>query len=232
MSSSSLEVRMQHRVGGLLLEVEFALTAPWTVLFGASGSGKTTLLRTIAGFVRPDSGRLVLGSRTLVDTEKRVFVPADRRGVRSAGQTPRLFGGMRVRENLEYGAGAGAAEAMVELFRLGGLMEKRVEGLSGGERQRVSVARAVAAASRAGLLLLDEPFAGLDFALRDEIAVALRTWMAERGVPVLSVTHDVGEAFLLGAEVLRLAEGRVVAQGAVGEVLDEERERILRQVGS
>ncbi len=219
-------------MGALRLDISLMLDASWTVLFGSSGSGKTTVLRTVAGFVRPDQGRIVLGGRTLVDTEQGVFVPAHRREVRSAGQAARLFRGMTVRGNLEYGASGRALDEAVGLFRLEGLVEKRPDALSGGERQRVSVARAVASAvsGGAGWLLLDEPFGGLDFALRDAVAVELRDWLAARGVPVLSVTHDVGEAFLLGAKVVRIAEGRVVAQGSVAEVLAGERERLLGQL--
>lgn len=232
LTSSLLEVALRHRVGELRLNISLVLNAPWTVLFGASGSGKTTVLRMIAGFVQPEKGRVVLGGRTLVDTERGVCVRADRRGVRSAGQSPRLFAGMTVRENLLYGEAGSAVKDMEELFRLDGLMEKRPEALSGGERQRVSVARAVASAvsGGAGLLLLDEPFGGLDFAVRDALAAELRDWLATRGVPVLSVTHDVGEAFLLGAEVVRIAEGRVVAHGPAGEVLAAERERLVGQL--
>src|SRR5579871_3010255 len=93
LSDNLLTVRMAHRVGGLRLDVSFALTQPWTVLFGPSGSGKTTVLRAIAGFVRPDVGRIVYGpmERVLVSTEERVFVPAHRRPVRSAAQAARPF---------------------------------------------------------------------------------------------------------------------------------------------
>ncbi len=229
---SLLRVEIRHQAGALALDVAFTLTAPWTVLFGASGSGKTTVLRTIAGFVRPDAGRVVLGEETLVDTVRKVFVPSHRRAVRSAGQTPRLFAGMTVRGNLLYGASAPAIDEVVKLFRLDGVMQKMSEALSGGERQRVSAARAVAsAAARPGaLLLLDEPFGGLDFALRDVIARELRSWLEERRVPVLSVTHDVGEAFLLGAEIVRIAGGRVLTQGSAMEVLAEERTRLLTQL--
>jgi molybdate transport system ATP-binding protein len=80
------------------------------------------------------------------------------------------------------------------------------------------------------LLQLDEPFAGLDTVVRDQLLVELRAWVTRREIPVLSVTHDVGEAFQLGAEVIKIADGRVVAQGPVGEVLAEERRRLMEQL--
>ncbi|MCU1324165.1 MAG: transporter related protein [Acidobacteriaceae bacterium] len=235
-----LEVKIQHRVGVLTLNVAFSLTQPWTVLFGPSGSGKTTVLRAIAGFVKPDAGRISRGDSVLVDGAVGTFVPAHARPVRSAGQSARLFPHISVRGNVLYGADGGAGDLAAEvmaLFRVAGLGERMPRELSGGERERVSAARAVVAAASFGgpgkaLLLLDEPFAGLDTALRDELLVALRNWLAGHGIPVLSVTHDVGEAFQLGAEVIRIADGRVVAQGPVGEVLAEERMRLLGQLQS
>ncbi len=243
MSDSLLTLKMQHRVGAVALDVSFALTQPWTVLFGPSGSGKTTVLRTIAGFARPDAGRIVRGSDVLVDREAGVFVPAHERPVRSAGQTARLFPHMSVRTNVLFGSGWSSkpdeelelADRVLELFRLGGFAERMPRDLSGGERQRVSVARAVISAVTfrgpgTALLLLDEPFSGLDAAVRDELLTELREWLVRWKTPVLSVTHDVGEAFQLGAEVIRIADGRTVQQGPVGEVLNEERRRLMEQL--
>jgi molybdate transport system ATP-binding protein len=82
-----------------------------------------------------------------------------------------------------------------------------------------------------GVLLLDEPFTGLDVALRSELMRDLKEWAANRNICVLSVTHDVAEAFQLGAEVIKIADGKVVAQGPVEVVLAEERKRLLEQLG-
>ena len=249
---SLLTVAMKHRAGSLSMDLEFQLSSPWTVLFGPSGSGKTTVLRAIAGFVRPDTGRITHGpmERVLVSTGERIFVPAHRRPVRSAGQTARLFSRLNVEENVRYGIGGrshagsepqsrdeqGMLVDVMALMRLTTLAGRRTGLLSGGERQRVSVARAVAAAvtydgPEKALLLLDEPFAGLDGVLRDDLAVALRDWLARWKVPVLSVSHDVGECHLLGAEVIRMAEGQVIEQGPVETVLAREREQLLARLG-
>jgi molybdate transport system ATP-binding protein len=80
------------------------------------------------------------------------------------------------------------------------------------------------------LLLLDEPFTGLDLARQEELLGELRDWLADENVPVLSVTHDVGEAFQLGAEIIRIADGKVAAQGPVAEVLAEDRRRVMEQL--
>jgi molybdate transport system ATP-binding protein len=231
---------MQHSVGALALDVAFELTQPWTVLFGPSGSGKTTVLRAIAGFVRPDAGKIVCGTTALVDRASHVFVPAHERPVRSAGQSARLFPNLTVLENIAYGISSrhdGSAAALVdcamERFRLRAFTHKPPQELSGGERQRVAVVRAAVAAVSLGsgtLLLLDEPFTGLDLALQEELLTELRDWLADEKVPVLSVTHDIGEAFQLGAEVIRIADGKVAAQGPVSEVLEDNRQRLMNQL--
>jgi molybdate transport system ATP-binding protein len=232
-------------VGTVSLDVSFALTQPWTVLFGPSGSGKTTVLRAIAGFVRPDAGSIGRGESLWLDRASGVFVPAHLRPVRSAGQTARLFPNMTVRSNAVYGLGWSTrpddarkvVEETMSLFRLQGLFDRKPHELSGGEKQRVSVARAVLSAVTfdgpgTALLLLDEPFSGLDYAMRDELVDGLREYLVRSKIPVLSVTHDVGEAFQLGAEVIRIADGRVVQQGPVSDALKDERLRLMGQLKS
>ncbi|MBB5317915.1 ATP-binding cassette domain-containing protein [Tunturibacter empetritectus] len=243
-----LTVSIEHRVGTISLDASFALTKPWTVLFGPSGSGKTTVLRAIAGFVRPDSGSIMQGESVLVDRASGVFVPPHLRPVRTAAQTARLFPNMTVHSNVIYGMARSArpeagktvdeikiVDEIMSLFRIQELADRRPHQLSGGESQRVSVARAVVSAityegAGAALMLLDEPFSGLDYTMRDQLVDGLRECLMRWKTPVLSVTHDVGEAFQLGAEVIRIAEGRVLRQGPVADVLAEERRRLIEQL--
>lgn len=242
MSANLLAVSVKHRVGSLSLDLSFTLTQPWTVLFGPSGSGKTTVLRTIAGFVHPDTATILYGplERPLLHTASRLFLPAHRRPIRTAGQAAQLFPHRTVRQNVSYGMGGGLNAAdrsevlddVMALLRLTALADRHPQRLSGGERQRVSVARAVASAitydgPEKALLLLDEPFSGLDTVLRDELALALRDWLATRKLPVFSVSHDIGECHLLDAEIIRMADGRLIEQGPVARVLAHERERLL-----
>jgi molybdate transport system ATP-binding protein len=245
LTETLLTVRMKHRVGAVSLNLSFGLTKPWTVLFGPSGSGKTTVLRAIAGFVRPDTAHVVYGpaQRLLISTAEGVFLPAHLRPVRSAAQTARLFPNMNVRKNVLYGMAWNSHPAdqqqvldeVLGLMRLTTLAERGTAQLSGGERQRVSVARALAAAvafdgTDKPLLLLDEPFAGLDEVLRDDLALEIRGWLARWKIPVLSVSHDVGECYLLGADVVRMADGQVIEQGPVEVVLAGERRRLMERL--
>src|ERR1700730_6377385 len=244
-STRLLTVQIQHWLGAMPLGAKFSLTQPWTVFFGPSGSGKTTILRSIAGFVRPDSGQIVSRTQALFDSTAKVFVPAHRRPVRSAGQAARLFPHMTVRWNLVYGNGwtskpadaMGIAEELMAAFGLKGFADRMPDHVSGGEQRRALVARAVVAAitfdsPEKALLLLDEPFSGLDIVGRDEVLVELRAWLTRWKIPVLSVTHDLGEAIQLNAEVIKIAEGREVQQGPVAEVLARERVRLLEQLNA
>src|SRR5271155_961216 len=137
-SADLLTVQIEHRAGVFALNTRFSLTQSWTVLFGPSGSGKTTVLRTIAGFVRPDAGRIVLGEKILVDCASGVFVPPYERPVRTAGQTARLFPHRTVRWNTMYGSGWASKQAnameiaqeTMKLFRLTELADRMPRDLS------------------------------------------------------------------------------------------------------
>jgi len=245
--ASRLSVQLRHRIGALKIDVEFELTKPWTILFGPSGSGKTTILRAIAGLVHPDSGkiawRLATPAKsfgnilfTVFDSSEKKCMPAYRRGTPLASQSANLFPHTSAAENVAYsmrrqmGTRRSEIDAALALFRISRVADKLPAELSGGEAQRVNLARAAAASQEDGLLLLDEPFTGLDTAVRSELMVDLQAWAVQRNLCVLSVTHDVAEAFQLGAEVIRIAEGRVVRQGPVEVVLAEERAQLLEHL--
>jgi molybdate transport system ATP-binding protein len=244
-------VRLRHRIGTLDVDVDFELTQPWTILFGPSGSGKTTILRAIAGLLRPDFGYIVSTiapgttqqqSVTLLDTEAGVYLPAHKRLVRLAPQHPTLFPHLTVLENMKYGMSPlvhdteeqqheGILHLHLERFRIANLAAKLPSALSGGEARRVSLARALA--GRGSLLMLDEAFSGLDLPLRNELATSLQEWQNDPyTAQILSVTHDVGEAFQIGAEVIQIADGKIVQQGPVQLVLAHQRNQLIDQLNA
>ena len=240
-----LSVQLRHRVGALAIDVDFKLTQPWTILFGPSGSGKSTILRAVCGLIRPDEAKIVVTRyrepRTVTDTAAHLQVPPHRRPTRLVAQGSTLFPHMTAKENIAFGArmtsdGTMPAEFVamtLEQFHLTHLAEKMPLTLSGGERQRVAIARAAVAAyslMEGGILVLDEPFTGLDVPLRDELIVDLHSMFEIVKVPVLSVTHDIAEAFQLNAEVIKLSNGRIIHQGPAAVVLAEERTRLLAQL--
>ena len=226
------EVCFQHRLGSLELDVQFATEAAWTVLFGPSGSGKSTVLRAMVGLLRPDAGCIKLEGEVVFDSVKKIWVPPHRRKLRWSPQRAMVDSHRTVGWNLSFGSPSRpeASADLEEAVRHFGFasLDRGADRLSGGERQRLAVIRAAIGARRR-LLLLDEPFTGMDAVARAKLIESLREWTGAR--PVISVTHDVGEAFLLGAEVVRIAEGRVVAQGPAGEVLATERERLQEWLG-
>jgi molybdate transport system ATP-binding protein len=244
-------VQLRHSIGRLQIDVAFELTRPWTILFGPSGSGKTTILRAITGLFHPDFAHIVNYPRpvssnqpgiALINTKRGLCLPPHKRGMVLASQKPSLFPHMTVLKNIRFGyprARSGEEqdhldernEIVPKLFRIEHLLQQRPNELSGGETQRVHLARA-AMARGIHVLLLDEPFTGLDRELRDELITDLLAWQERYQVPILSVTHDVTEAFQLGADVIKIAEGRVVRQGPVAEVLAEERQRLLEQLNA
>jgi molybdate transport system ATP-binding protein len=223
--------------GPIYLHAQLNLSAPWTVIFGPSGSGKSSLLRAACGLLH--QGVVAFSERSITNADwievenRRHATPPHLRSIGYAPQGAVLFPHLSVRENVAFAATARHQTAntqliseAIDLFELSALANRMPRDLSGGESQRVNLARAFAVPS-ARLMLLDEPFTGVDRALRDTLLPRMRQRIAQLGVPVLSVTHDVEEALLLNAEVIRLDAGRIIAQGPAPEVLATERARIL-----
>jgi molybdate transport system ATP-binding protein len=170
---SLLEFAIQKRYAagpsapGFELDVRLACDAGVTVLFGASGSGKTLTLEVLAGFLRPDRGRILLNDEILFDGESGVCLPPQRRGVGYVFQNDALFPHMTLEQNLAFGIARlpglerhRRVRSMLERFGLTALASRRPHELSGGQKQRATIARALVTEPR--LLLLDEPVRGFD----------------------------------------------------------------------
>jgi iron(III) transport system ATP-binding protein len=191
----------------LYLEVpEGSLTA----VLGPSGSGKTTLLRLLAGFDRPDGGSISIGG-TVVEDEH-THLPPEYRRVGYVPQDGALFPHLNAAGNIGFGLPraerkSGRAEELLELVGLAGEGERYPHQLSGGMQQRVALARALA--TRPSLVLLDEPFASLDAALRAEVRADVARVLADTGTTAVLVTHDQDEALSLADRVAVLRGGRV-----------------------
>jgi molybdate transport system ATP-binding protein len=205
-------------LGALHLHVDISLSAPWTVIFGPSGSGKSTILRAACGL--------------LPNAELDSTVPPHLRSIAYAPQGAILFPHLAVRKNISFATDAThrpspqPIDEILELFELSSLANRMPRDLSGGERQRVNLARAFAV-PQPKLFLLDEPFTGLDRSLRDLLVPRMQQRAVDLQVPVLSVTHDVEEALLLNADVIRLQEGAVIDHGPAARVLADERAAML-----
>ena len=188
------------------------------VLLGPSGCGKTTVLRMIAGFERPDDGRITIGERTVAAPD--TFVAPERRQVGMVFQHHALFPHLSVAANIAYGVRGGERSRvvgeMLELVGLGGYEARMPHELSGGQQQRVALARALA--PRPAVLLLDEPFSNLDADLRVSMRAHVRHILKEVGTTALFVTHDQEEALFMGDRVGVMRDG-VLHQVATPETL-------------
>jgi len=180
-------------------------------LLGPSGCGKTTTLRLIAGFDRPDAGRIVLDGEAVSAPDR--FVVPERRRVGVVFQDYALFPHLTVAQNIGYGvrdrnAREGRVAEMLDLVGLTGEASRLPHELSGGQQQRVAMARALAPGP--ALILLDEPFSNLDAALRVHMRSEVRAILRDAGATAVFVTHDQEEALSLADRIAVMRAGRVL----------------------
>jgi spermidine/putrescine ABC transporter ATP-binding subunit len=200
-------------------DVSLALeTGEFLAVLGPSGCGKTTLLRLIAGFERPDAGRIALDGAALVE-------PPERRNIGIVFQSYALWPHMSVARNVGYPLEvrgqpreerARKVEAALATVGLAGFGERRPASLSGGQRQRVALARCLVMAPR--LVLLDEPLANLDVPLRASLQDEFAAFHERTGAAMLYVTHDQEEAMALADRIAVMDRGRLAQVGAPSEV--------------
>jgi len=210
-----IEIEVAHRLGGFSLAARIAAQGRVLAICGVSGAGKTTVLSIVAGLMRPDSGRIAIDGTTFLDTAAGIDLPARARRIGYVFQEPRLFPHLSVAGNLRYGARFAPAavrfvdfDAVVALLDLAPLLGRRPEGLSGGEKQRVAIGRALLASPR--LLLMDEPLSALDDARRMEVLGFIETMRDAFAIPIIFVSHRVGEVERLASDIAVLDRGRVV----------------------
>lgn len=187
-----------------------------TCLLGPSGCGKSTTLRMIAGVERPDTGIIRIDGRTVCGDG--VLVPPESRSVGLMFQDFALFPHLTVAQNVAFGLSGDRAakgrrvDELLDRVNLSGYGPKHPHQLSGGEQQRVALARALA--PRPKVMLMDEPFSGLDNRLRDGIRDTTLEVLKEEGTAVLLVTHEPDEAMRMADEIALMRGGRIVQRGA------------------
>jgi molybdate transport system ATP-binding protein len=222
-SRSELQVEIVQSAP-IALDARFACAGnELLALVGPSGSGKTTLLRTIAGLVAPASGRIGVDGETWFCSETGVSVPPQQRAVGLVFQDYALFPHLTALDNVAIAAARSGREAALATARallkrvhLEGLEGRRPAELSGGQRQRVAIARALARSPR--VLLLDEPFSAVDQLTREKLKRELAALRVTLAIPVVFVTHDIGEALALADRVTVLHHGRTLETGTPDEV--------------
>ena len=225
----SLEVEIEKRFAGFTLRAQFTAQDTATAILGASGCGKSMTLRCIAGIVKPDKGRIVLDGVPLFDSEKKIDLPPQKRGVGLLFQNYALFPNMTVEQNILCGLHAepdrakrrAACAEMIRALRLEGLEKRLPAALSGGQQQRVALARILAAKPK--ILMLDEPFSALDSYLREQVEGEVGALLAAFQGPALLVTHNRDEAYRLCREMIVMDGGRVLRAGETKAVFADPR---------
>lgn len=203
----SFEVRVECRLGDRTIKVEFARKSGLTALFGPSGAGKTSVLNMVAGLLRPDAGRIVVGGEVLFDYAAKIDIPPQGRRAGYVFQDGRLFPHKRVRDNLLYGSKlANTSQRLMDLdeaarfLDIDHLLDRWPRTLSGGEVQRVAIGRALLASPR--FLLMDEPLVSLDRTRREEIMPVIERLRDESKLPILYVSHDRDEVERLATTIV------------------------------
>ena len=194
----------------------------FVTLLGPSGCGKTTTLRIIAGFEKPDEGRVIFEGKDITE------MPANRRPVNTVFQNYALFPHMSVGENIAFSLrvknksekeiSKKVAQAL-KLVNLKGFENRRIDQLSGGQQQRIAMARAIVNEPR--VLLLDEPLGALDLKLRQEMEYELVRLKKELGITFIYITHDQEEALTMSDKVVVMNEGYIQQEGTPQEIYDE-----------
>ena len=220
----ALEVDIRHRQGNFRLDVSFVAPSGVTVLFGRSGSGKSTVIKSVAGLLKPQSGRVSLAGRVVFDRDQNVNVPPHKRRIGYVFQDGLLFPHLDVHKNLRYGqrfAPRGAHlesfDKIVSMLGLDPLLDRRPAQLSGGEKQRVAIGRALLSGPE--MLLADEPLSALDDARKAEILPYFERMRDELQVPILYVSHAPEEVARLATTVVVLDKGQVIRAGSADDVL-------------
>jgi molybdate transport system ATP-binding protein len=211
-----IDIDVRLPLAPFALQVRCSLSANVTALVGPSGSGKTSLIESITG-LRRAQGKIVIDDVTLLDSDRGIDLPPERRGVGYVPQDAALFPHLSVAANIRFGGSDRERfDALVSALELVPLLDRAPASLSGGERQRVALARALMTQPR--LLLLDEPLASIDQPLRERILLYLRR-VRDLGVPMIYVTHQPFEALALSSWCVVLRDGRVAAEGPSRAVL-------------
>jgi molybdate transport system ATP-binding protein len=223
----NLDVDIYYKQGRFLLDAQFKCFDSALGIFGPSGCGKSTLFRALAGLTPPDGGHIILDDEPLYDADSRVFVPPHKRNIGLVFQDARLFPHWSVEQNLRAGEHVKKRTAsrhfsyddIAELLKITHLIGRSVEGLSGGEKQRIAIGRTLLSNPR--LVLMDEPVSGLDVSLKAQILPFLAKVHQRLRIPMILISHDLGEILQLTNQLLLMRDGIITAHDALERLVQK-----------
>lgn len=215
-----LKKELRGANGAIELDIDSSLkTGELTVLFGKSGAGKSTVLKMIAGLLAPTSGKIIIDNEVWFDSDKKINLSPQKRGVGFVFQDYALFPNMSVKQNLAYaleGKNDKKVEEILELTELTNLADALPQTLSGGQSQRVALARALMREPK--ILLLDEPLSALDYEMRAKLQDELLRIQKHIKVTTLLVSHDISEVYKLSNHVIELENGKIIKSATASEI--------------
>ncbi len=205
------------------MSFQFKLNGNRIVLFGSSGCGKTTLLKMLAGFIKPDSGEILIDDECFFSSKRKINIPVYNRLFGYLPQENTLFPNMTVKENILYGLKArklaynkAEFDNIIHRLRIDHKLESMPSTLSGGQTQRAALARTLLVSPR--LLLLDEPFNALDTPVKECLRELITELSDELNISIIFVTHDVEDAFIVGREIVVIDDGKVTEYGEMNKI--------------
>ena len=210
--SPKIRLNFHKSLGSFTLRVDCTLETKVTAFLGVSGSGKSTLLNCVSGTLTPDAGEIAFGDEILYASASGINLPPEKRRFGYVFQEGYLFPHLTVAQNIRYGQpNPRKSSDAIDVLEISELLQRYPKELSGGQRQRVAIARALAMEPR--MLLMDEPLAALDSALKDRIIPYLHHVKEVFEIPILYITHTFSEAMALADEAFLIADGEIMANG-------------------
>ena len=222
-----MKIKLSKQLAEYTLELDTQISATGIcVVFGRSGAGKTTLINMLAGIDTPDSGSFSIAGRYFYHSQQGINLAVHRREIGYVFQQARLFPHLNIQANLKYGYSAKQDpdavfyQKIIQLLQLQPLLKRYPTDLSGGEMQRVAIGRALLRKPK--LLLMDEPLSSLDLPRKLELLPYLAKLNKQLQLPILYVTHSLDEVLFLADEMLLLDQGKILLQGDVESVWNDQ----------
>ncbi|MDA3850046.1 MAG: ATP-binding cassette domain-containing protein [Spirochaetaceae bacterium] len=206
-----IQYDLQLKLRDFTLDIQGAWDTGTLGIYGPSGAGKSTFFNLLQGLLKPDQGLIRLNNRELTRVDRGIYIPVQHRKIALVFQNKLLFPHMNIRENLQFPLAYVKSpriefNEVVDLLELSELLDSMPQDISGGEQQRTAIGRALLSSPE--LLLLDEPFNGVDITLREKILQYLKTLSTELKIPMMVISHELSDLEALTKDILYMKRGK------------------------